>query len=100
MKDNIRKFFNLLGETKKNEEINENLIEDKKYHLNYLLDIHNFYLAYQTNYHTIVYNNFPSTLIKLDKEDIEYFVKKYYPKLKEEMEDNLQDIKNKYKSVI
>lgn len=103
MKDNIRKFFSLLKETKNNEIINEKLCKENKTipcSFLSLLDTHNFYLAVETNYHTLVFNNYPSTLIKLDEKDIEYFVKKYYPQLEEEMKNNIENIKNQYKLVI
>lgn len=38
-------------------------------------------------------------ILKLDDEDINYLYKKYYSKLEEEMNNNLQEIKERYNKI-
>lgn len=40
--------------------------------------------------------NSPSVLIELDQEDLEYFKKKYLPKMEDEYQANLAELNKKY----
>lgn len=65
--------------------------DDKKYGCKFLLKGRNeplgsWSLNYSTEYH----------LITLDEEDVDYFKKKYFPKLQSEMEAKISNIKKQY----
>lgn len=49
-----------------------------------------FYITIRENYQA-------SLILKLDKEDLEYLYKKYSKKAQEELEQNIQELKEKYK---
>lgn len=56
-----------------------------------------FYLSYvRTMTGTFNFNIPVIRLLELDSEDLEYFKKKYLPKLDEEYEKNLKELNSKY----
>lgn len=93
----ILEFKEKCDENNKNIPLNNKLKEDKNW-----IDLltphisHNFYLCSVTNYGTISIKISYNRLIKLDKEDIDYFKNKYFPKLNDEKNVEIEKIKSKY----
>jgi tRNA G46 methylase TrmB len=63
-----------------------------------------FYLSYRKyipasfEINIIGYNN-DTSLFELDSEDLEYFYKKYSKKLNQELEKNIEKLKDEYKDI-
>lgn len=97
---NIVKFKKLLKEDEEAKEFNEKLYKDESsFYMDYLLkDTVQFSLCYIKNYHTLVLHNRYFSLIILDEEDKQYFLKKYvtpkvleYERLQKELNDLNKD---------
>ena len=71
------------------EKLNAKKVNDKK-----IKEEITFYLGYRSN--MVFVNNPYITLIKLDQEDLEYFKKKYLPKIEDEYQANLAELNKKY----
>lgn len=55
-----------------------------------------FYLAAYEHLPFASINRFPALLIELDAEDIKYFKDKYLPKVQDEFNEKLTQLKNQY----
>jgi hypothetical protein len=98
MENKINEFKKLLLEDKEGKDFNKKFLESKDcISLTFGgKETHNFYLAYRTNYTSLMLHNHTRELIKLDEEDLEYFKNKYFNKLEEEMNEKINKIKVEY----
>jgi hypothetical protein len=97
MANDLLRFSELLKEDEVNRKFNDSIDPKDILDLHRAMPTHNFMLAYNTSYPgTITWGNYPSKLISLDEEDIEYFKNKYLPKLNDEFQEELAKLKKRY----
>lgn len=99
MENRIGEFNKLFNESVENKEINSRIRASSHLSTYDFKKTHSFYLSYKTNYAAFVYPNTVWPLIELDDEDLEYFRNKYLPKMKEEMNKKIEEIKKEYGAV-
>lgn len=101
MENKILKFSEYLKIDEEGRKYNEDLLKEKDgYKLNngYGKDTYTFTLSATRNLNSsiLIYPRHNEQLIFLDAEDLEYFKKKYLPKIEEEYQTEINKIKTKY----
>lgn len=99
METGIRDFcINYKKKLKNDKDIKENQIDflyDCRERINFNL---NMYVTCPNSHPTWQYNG--QNLFRLDEDDLEYLYKKYSKKILDEMEQNISEIKDRYKDII
>lgn len=85
MKEEIKNFVEAYFDKKESKKDFESI----SFHIHKHIKVGHGFTSHKWEYH----------ILKLDDEDIEYLYKKYYSKLEEEMNNNLQEIKERYSEV-
>lgn len=94
MDNNILRFIKEYKEDEANRELNKKLDYRSSIHG---MPTYTFHLCSQWQSPGIIsMYNYPSKLIQLDKEDLDYFIKKYWPQATKEMNDKINEIKKQY----
>lgn len=92
----IKDFINLHKQNIKNEKYLESVpMYERDSTLFDTLEFTGFYLTGYTSC-GIQLGTYPNKLIKLDKEDTEYFVNKYSSKLDEELQEKINQLRKEY----
>ena len=95
MKENkILEFSQKLNSTEQNKDFNASL--DTGDLISQQKPTYTFYLACELNNATYYYGQWIDPLITLDEEDLKYFKKKYLPKIEDEYQKQLKELKDKY----
>ena len=94
MKNDILKFFKQINITKNNELYNSKLKPSDYFSGK---ETYSFYLASIWSY-PYALSDVTSPLIRLDEEDMQYFINKYKPLLQEELTNKLNNIKKEYEN--
>ena len=100
IKNFIKKYREKIELDNKRKEFEEKRKDDVHYMPNPYPFIR-FYIGCEAR-HLYSFSHFPSynSIIELDNEDLEYLYSKYSKKLLEELDSNIEDIKNKYKELL
>ena len=98
MKEEIKNFVEAYLDKIENDNFNESLSKGETA----LRLIRSISFHIHKHIHTVngfVRDKWDNHVLELDEEDMQYLYKKYYSKLEEEMNNNLQEIKERYSEV-